>query len=373
MKKTVNFENYTPFFYESEEGRILRPHGKGQKFTFTAKPSENRAYRLFACGEVGLFYQWKNEPDHPIVYRSIADSLYSEEAEKSAFALSFSSEKPEKYVRRVYKKIIWEPRLSYLDLTPLPTEWEVGFYVKTENLKINTSEGGYLRMRIDVRYLKDGVSVHSNMNTADETHVINVPEGDCSYVRLSEKINLPKGKIASVGVFIEGVNYEGKVFVESPFFIGGGYNILPDFAPSVQGKSHFEWTGQYFSHKEWPKFRVTLNGEVVFEDEIFERCHRDSEWEIKLPRELLKKENELYIELITDCHDPLPYTIHELGIIDQPAGRFSLVATSEIGTAGGFAYALIRTEEDGVTLKTKTDGKISLDVKGFEILTVKLK
>ena len=356
----MNFEKYTQFFYEPEEGKILRPKGKGQFFTFEAEPSNNHSYRLFAAGEVGLFYQWKNEPDHPIVYRSISDSLYPEEAERGAFSLSFSSKKCEKFIRRVYKKVIWEPRLSYLDLVPLPTEWEIGFYVKAKNLKIKTQDGGYLRMRIDVRYLKEGVSVHSNMNLADETHIISIPEGDYSYVRLSEKISLPKGKIASVGIFIEGVSYSGDVFIESPFFIGNGYNILPDFAPSVQGKSHFEWTGQYLSHKEWPEFRVTLNGNVVFEGEIFERCHRDSEWEIKLPSELLRKQNELYIELITDCHDPLPYTIHELGIIEQPAGVFSLVTTSEIGEAHGFAYALIRTEEDGVTVKAKTDGKISL-------------
>ena len=179
-------------------------------------------------------------------------------------------------------------------------------------------------------------------------------------MRLSEKINLPKGKIASVGVFIEGVNYSGDVFVESPFFIGGKYNILPDFAPSVQGKSHFDWTGQYFSRKEWPEFRVTLNGKIVFEGEIFERCHRDSEWEVKLPGELIKEDNELYIELISDCHDPLPYTLHELGLIEQPAGRFRVVATSEIGTASGFAYALVRTKEDNVTLNAKTDSKISI-------------
>ena len=207
MKNIENFEKYTRHFYEPDGGRILRPHGKGEVFTFALEPKENVAYRHFVCGEVGLFYQWKNEPDHPIVYRSIADSLSQLEAEKAAFALNFSSKKPEKYVRRVYKKLIWEPRLSYLDLSPLPTEWEAGVFVKAENLKINESLGGYLRMRIDVRYLKDGVSVHSNMNLPDETHVIAIPEGNYPYVRLSEKLTLPKGKIASVGVFIEGVGY----------------------------------------------------------------------------------------------------------------------------------------------------------------------
>jgi len=354
----MSFEKYSRFYYDIKEGKILRPMGKAASFEFAAEPSENKAYRLFVCGEVGLFYQWKNEPDHPVVYRSIADSLSTEEAEKSAFALSFSSKKPESYVRRVHKKIIWEPRLSYLDLTPLPTEWDFGVRVKSEKLKI--FDGGYLRMRVNVRYIKDGVSVHSVMNEPDEVHIIDFPEGSYSYTELSAHLTLPKGKIASVSVFIEGKSYTGKVFVESPFFVGGEYNILADFATSVQGKSHFEWTGQYLSRKEWPEFRVMLNGETVFEGEIFERCHRDSEWEIRLPSSLVKKQNEIKIALISDYHDPLPYTVHEMGLIEEERGSFSLVAVSEIGEAGGYAYALIRTEKDGMTLGIETDGKISL-------------
>ncbi len=356
----MNFEKYTRFFCDFENGKILRPKGAGQSFFFDAVPQKDKSYRLFVCGEVGLFYQWKNEPDHPVVYKDISDSLYSSEAERGAFALSFCSKREEQYIRRVYKKIIWEPRLSYLDLVPLPEEWEIGLFAKAKNLKINSELGGYLRMRVDVRYLKDGVSVHSTLNPADETHIIDIPEGDYSYTKLSRKINLPKGKIASVGVFVEGVNYSGDVFVENPFFIGGGYNILPDFAPAVQGKSHFDWTGQYFSRKEWPEFRVTINGASVFEGEIFERCHRDSEWEIKLPSDIIKNKNEVIIELISDYNNPLPYTVHEMGLIEQPAGRFSIIATSEIGEADRFAYVLVRTEADGVKLQAKTDGKISL-------------
>ncbi len=356
----MSFEKYTRFYYEPNEGTILRPKGAGKGFSFSAEPKEDKAYRLFAAGEVGLFYQWKNEPDHPAVYKSIADSLSTENAERGAFALSFTSKKAEKYVRRVYKKLLWEPRLSYLDLVPLPEEWEVGFFVKAKGLKVNTDFGGYLRMRINVRYVKEGVSIHSNLNLPDYVYIIDVPSGDYDYKRLSKKISLPKGTVASVGVYIEGVNYSGEVFVESPFFIGGGYNILPDFAPPVQGKEHFDWTGQYFSRKEWPEFRVSLNGEKIFEGEIFERCHRDSEWEISLPQRLLKKENKLFVELISDYHDPLPYTLHELGLIEEPAGSFSLIAVSEIGAANGYAYALIRTEKDNTVLFTECDDKISL-------------
>ena len=50
MEKAVNFEKYTQFFYESCEGKILRPHGKGQSFAFKAEPKKSVSYRLFAAG-----------------------------------------------------------------------------------------------------------------------------------------------------------------------------------------------------------------------------------------------------------------------------------------------------------------------------------
>ena len=356
----MSFERYERFYLERDEGAVLRPMGKEKKFSFSLDFKEDKNYKLFVAGEVGLFYQWKNEPDYPLIYRSIEDCLSGSEAERSAYALSFTSEKPELFVRRAYKKILWAPRLSYLDLVPLPDDWDVGFYVKAKGLKVNTVFGGYLRMRINVRYIKEGVSIHSNLNPPDCVYIIDVPEGDYEYRRLDKRITLPKGRIASVGVYLEGVNYSGEVYIESPFFVGGGYNILPDFAPAVQGKSHFDWTGQNFSKKEWPKFLVTLNGVEIFKNEVFERCHRDSEWEVSLPKELLKSENEITLRLVSDYREPLPYTVHEIGVIEQEGGAVSLVATSEIGTAGGYAYALIRTEKDGVELKTKTDENIYL-------------
>lgn len=45
-----------------------------------------------------------------------------------------------------------------------------------ENLKI--SDGGYLRMQLDIRYKKDGVSPYSNIDLPDE--VITLDFSDCT-------------------------------------------------------------------------------------------------------------------------------------------------------------------------------------------------
>ena len=81
----MSFERYERFYLERDEGAVLRPMGKEKKFSFSLDFKEDKNYKLFVAGEVGLFYQWKNEPDYPLIYRSIDDCLSGSEAEKYIF------------------------------------------------------------------------------------------------------------------------------------------------------------------------------------------------------------------------------------------------------------------------------------------------
>lgn len=351
----MNCETYTRIYEDYTEGTVLRPQGEAKRFHFHLTGEPNKKYRLFATGETGLFYQWKSEPDFHLQYRTICDALDRQAAEKSAYALKLSSKKAENYVRRAYKKVLWPPKMSYLYVEPIPTEWEIGLYVKTNNLVL--TEGGYLRMRADVRYKRDDESVEFNKYPADERHVLDIPAGTTNgYVKISKKLYLPKEKVASIGVFIEGIGYSGDVYVESPFLVSPDVpdkGILPDFSMPVSDSASYDWTGLNLSRKEWPEFRLTLNGTVFFEGEVFERCHRYSEWSVHLPGELLRGDNELTIALISDYHDALPYTLSELATVCTPAGEFVLLAVSETAVAHAQAHALVRTERDHLTLSVR--------------------
>ncbi len=348
----MGFETYKQLYIDKNDGITIRPMGEGAEFKFSLLPRADKSYRLFVTGQTELFFHWKNEPFHPTHYHSPVDALDSVHAWRAQYCLDFSMKKPEKYIKRVYKKVVWNPKLSYLELIPVPDEWEYGISVRAEGLKIH--EGGYMRMRLAVRYKHDGVNKLSVENAPDAQYITALPEGSYGWQKLCEKITLPHDKIASVGVFIEGVGYEGTVYVEKPYLteLQGGHNVIPDFTTPVSRCDAFDWSAQHMSRKEWPEFRVTLNGAVIFEGERFERCHVNSEWEISLPRELIKEENTLKIELISEYHDPLPYTVHELGIIEQTVGEdFALLAVSKAAPSGGKAYALIRTNTDSLTLK----------------------
>ncbi len=366
----MSFENYTRIYKDNLDGTTIRPMGDGAEFEFPLTVKADKDYRLFVTGQTELFFHWKNEPFHPFHYHSLVDALDSVHAWRAQYCLDLSSEEPKRYIKRVYKKVVWNPKLSYLELIPVPDEWQYGISVKAKGLKIH--EGGYLRMRLDVRYHHDDVNKLSVEREPDVRYILNIPAGNYSWQKFTEKITLPHDKVASVGVFIEGTGYEGTVYVEKPHLteLNKRYNVIPDFTTPVSRCDSFDWSAQHLSRKEWPEFRVTLNGTEIFEGERFERCHVNSEWEIALPRELLKTDeyNKINIELISDYHDPLPYSIHELGIIEQRAGGdFALLAVSQTAPSGGKAYALIKTCSDNVTVSASyTGGLKGADTFSFE-------
>lgn len=375
----MSFESYLQIFDGYKSGRTLRAGGKGTEFAFEAKAQENKRYRLFVTGETALFYQWKDEPDNPAHYHTIVDALDPNHAFETQYCLNLSSKKPEDYIRRIYKKVMWPPILSYLKMNPVPADWTTGIWASAKNLKFE--EGGYLRMKIEIRRAKEGVNRHETALPPDEVIEINFPEGDYDWTEFKRDLCLAAEKnadlgdwvagqstdfpasksIAHIGVWIEGVKYSGQFYIERPFLTASsGENLLPDFTQSVHDKEKFDWTAQYLSRKEWPEFRVTLNGEQVFEGEIFERCHVASEWSVDLPAELLAGKNTIGFELISDYHDPLPYIIREVGLIEQPGGAVAFIAASGAGVADGKAYALIRTEKENTCVKFSfPDGRIS--------------
>ena len=81
----MNFESYKQIMLcEKDKDVVLR---KGKSFTFDFDiDDEKAADRIFMTGEVGIFYNWKTEPDYQYLYRRIDDSLSSDEAKNARFA-----------------------------------------------------------------------------------------------------------------------------------------------------------------------------------------------------------------------------------------------------------------------------------------------
>ncbi len=354
----MSFETYTPLYESYPDGRTLRPGGAAMSLDFDCTAVPDRRYRLFVVGETAMFYQWKDEPDYPLQYRTISDALDTKNARDARFCLNLSSKKSEKYIRRVYKKVLWKPVLSYLAMHPVPEAWTCGVWARAEKLRFE--DGGYLRMRVDIYHLHEGISRHSVALPPDENHILDFSEGTWDWTEFLRELTISPDRTAHVGVWFEGMGYQGNFYLENAFLTAeSGENLLPAFDIPVPDEGKFDWTGQNISRKEWPEFEVTLNGEVIFRDEVFERSHLDSEWEIALPAHLLNGKNHLEIRLISDYHDPLPYKVHEIGRIEQPGGKVALIACSPAGSVAEGAYVLLRTESENAVVRFASgDGRL---------------
>lgn len=335
----MSFEKYTRVFDGEPSGLTIRPKGKCE-IRFSLDKDSSKDYRLFTVGETEQFYMWKDEPDGPMTYRSLTDALDTAHALRDRYCLSFTNKKVENYVKRIYRKITWPPRLSYLPTYDVPDTCEMGVTVSAKNLCV--AIGGFIRMRVDIRKKKAGVHPRSVECEPDDSFIIDIPEGSYTGKKLSQKITVPRDT-ALVCVFIEGTKYKGECYFEAPVLRVKDYNLLSSFNETTADRTHLDWTAQNLSRKEWPEFRVRLNGKVIFTGEVFERSHRHSEWELALPKKLLKENNVISYELISDYHEPLPYTIYEAGIIERQNAELCILATSPVAAVGDHARVLIKT------------------------------
>ncbi len=339
----MNFESYKQLMLCEKDKDIVLKTGKSFSLDFDIE-DEKAADRIFMTGETALFYNWKTEPDYQYLYRRIDDSLSSVESERCQYALDMSADNFD-YPKIAYKKIVWWPRYYGGG-----SKWRFGLSVKTEDLKIH--EGGYLHFLLELRYVKPGVDKRVTYTEPDLIKVIDIPEGSYPYTVLEECFTSAGVEKANVCVYLEGKNYSGKVFCEAPYLIAEADNgILSDFNTFTEEKPEFNWLGVNLSKKETPSFIVELNGEVIHDGEIFERCHRYSEWEFSIPEGVAKKgKNTLKITHTSDYRDAPPYNIHELGLVR--VRRDMLIWCPETVVVG---------EQFPVLLKTNGAVKFELD------------
>lgn len=335
------FETYQALWTPAED-HVIRP-GKSLTVELGALPQDT--CQLFFTGETVTFYQWKNEPDEPQFYRRLDDALDAAEAEKEAYALHFAGTDAD-YPLRACTKVLWPPVLSYLALSGFSEEWTCGIRAKAKNVKI--SAGGYLRLRFEVRYKKPGLSRRRGYGPADVVAQIDFAEGTYDWQDLSRQINIPTQETANVFVCLEGRHFTGDIWFEAPFLTSSnGYNTVPSFGIFTEDRPQFNWLGQNLSKKEWPSFAVTLNGTEILHGPVFERCHRYSEWQIRLPEGLIAENNTLTITRLDEGRDPLPYRLHEIGAVSIPDAYapFRIVAVPEQVPVGVEFGILVKAKE----------------------------
>ena len=345
----MSFEKYINFYCD-EIGTTVR---KNQSASFLLDGNNldlTKEHKLFVTGDTALFYPIKTEPDYIKKYHSIEDALDSENAYKAQYCLNLSVEKADGLTKRIYKRINFPPKLSFLPLKPISDLFDFGIYAKAENLKLE--KDGYFRIALEIRYKKDGIPPLYAGDEPDERIVIDFDCGTYNWKYLGKQIKIDTSNCVMCGFWIECFNYSGNIYIEEPVFSCNGKNTLPDFSIPTTARTNYDWTSQNISKKEWPKFEVIINNKHIFCGEVFERCHIGSEWSIVIPQGILtKSENIVEIKHISDYHDVLPYTFHEISLIERSGSDFEVVAVTPVGSIGSTLPVLIKTRKDNISVK----------------------
>lgn len=329
---------------------------KGETATFSFVPTElNIAdhHRLYFTCEDRMHFALKDEPQTGRLYQLIDDSLNTEHARRRRYCLDLSCDKPKPYPKRAVNKIMWMPAIDSI-VHGATDEWSFGIFAKAENLKV--SKGGFLRIQLERWEKKPGVPPQLTKYAPDEIVTIDLPEGTYDYTALMKQVTIPKST-ACVLLIVEGMFYEGNVYLEEPTLSSAaGKNACPDFDIAVPGLTYFTWVGQSLSKKEWPIFRVMLNGETIFHGETFLRIHRYPSVELEIPDDaIVEGENTLEISYLSDYKDTVPLSIREVMILERPKKLFSITYCPVNAAFEQDICVLIRTEEDGLTLSCESE------------------
>lgn len=344
-------EKYTQVFLKEEDQRILP--GKSYGFSFPYTPEKGKEYRLFFTGEVDNCFYWKTEHGCTAIYKRIDESLVP--GTVGPWGLKFRGGG---YPIIACHKIHWPPVLGSIALKAPDNRWRCGVSAKAEGLRFR--EGGYLRLCVEIRKKRPGVLFKQANFPADQTFILDIPEGTYALTEFSQRIELPNEEIANLHYYLEGDGFEGEVIFEDPHLISSnGYNAMPCFGRDTsQYASLFNWYGVNLSKTEWPAMRIALNGQVVFDDSFFERCHRYSEKEITLPDGVLTDgTNQVIFTLTSDWFGAIPYRLHEVGIVSEDKHSFDIVSCPEIVTVGE-DFGLLLQLQSPTTLRIDTEAEV---------------
>ncbi len=331
---------------------------KEQQITipFSAKAlDQNASHCLFFTCENRSYAGTKTEPLGDKLYMLIDDCLSAEESERDRYALDMSCEKECDYLRLAAFKIPWgASRFGHAVHFQGVLPWEFGIRAKAE--KLSVAADGFLRLRLDLWRKKEGVDAFYTGEEPDQTYCIDIAEGTYDYKDFSALLSISDEETAAVLVTVEGCKYTGTVYLEEPVLrTTTNRNLLPPFENAISGLSEYAWVGLNLSKKEWPKFRMSLNGKVFFEDEVFLHVHRYTPIDIPIPEGfMVPGGNELTIQYISDYHDTVPVSIGEIAVLERPLETFRVLYCPDFCRAGKALCLLAETTEDDVMVSLES-------------------
>lgn len=316
----------------------LRPGEAVRVRAIAPAACKNVAWRLRLIGEVDVDRRLRTEWGFSPFYQLIDDALDRGTTHHRSYNLLLRSG-GELYPRRAYWRVFWDPATE-----------EGRFLLKVWMKKqaVEILPGGRVGIEVAVYQKRPGRNPGDITGLPDATYFLDGGEGTQDWQERQLPVSLNR-KVSCVLFTIVGEKFRGNVWFEDPQFPGpDGMNSLPPFAPSQSHAPFRNWLGENFSEKEWPKFKLTLNGKEFFLGKLYQPVYSWPAAEVDVPVDLLQPgENDLAIQLMSDYYDALAFNLRGLEWLRVPNGNLEVLACPRLVDAGKQFSALIKTRAPG--------------------------
>ncbi len=288
----------------------------------------------------GNFRQWEHFID---------DSLDSNNSREDQYSLLFRGF-DDNFPREAFYRIMG----SGLPSGPV----QISFQVKRSGFEV--TDNGKFGVEFQLYHESPEKDPRDIYDEPDESHFLPIhAANDDEYSEISITIDLPED-LANLTMIVGGEHFSGNCWIEGPRLRSRGEEIMRiPFVPYGDRESdEVAWVGRNLTTRNWPIWQLSVDGEVVYEEKIFDRASPLADFYIPLSDDIAGGEN-MRLELVEREHQANhPYWIRSAEIIEYPALNPTIVSRPKYLPVGQRFGILVETQEPNVRLTISSDPAI---------------
>lgn len=223
---------------------------------------------------------------------------------------------------------------------------------------LRVGPNGDFGMELQIYRKKVGRNVNDVYDTPDAIVRVAVPEGSAeAYETVEQTFEVPED-VACILVRVGGSSFSGECWLESPRLCQEGKPVraIP-FRPFAERDDTFNyWVGSNLSTRNWPRWRIKVNGTQIFEGNVFDRASDIADFHIPLP-ETVAEGDEIEVQLLKEERRPaFSYSIRSVEILEESMRAFEVVSVPKFVAKGARFGALVETNRRDVALEVRASG-----------------
>lgn len=227
--------------------------------------------------------------------------------------------------------------------------------VRQQNLQV--SPQGEFGLELEIYYDQPGRAAEDIYDTPDSILFVPISAGTSGYREIKQSFRLPS-HVACILLRAGGHLFSGECWLEAPRLYLNGKNIgqIPFIKQAQQTDKKNYWVGVNLSTRSWPRWRLKRNGQVIFEDYIFDRASNIADFYIPLPPDT-KSGDQIELSLRKEAHRAaFPYELRSIEIIEETARPFEIISVPRFVRQQSDFGILIETNQPNVRLKISAKG-----------------